>query len=132
LRAPLWELSLKGALEDASTGCDSLDSYFNVIELDERMPFAISDELKVELIPTVHIPNKPSFALLLNEHVFYSSDMTFDAPLLQELVDSRRCEHILHECQLTGVGEVHTTLDELLTLPESIQERIWLMHYGDN
>lgn len=132
LREALWETSLKGALEDHSTGCDSLDCYFDVVEIDARVPFAVSEGLTVELLPTLHIPNKPSYALLFNETVFYSSDMTFDPGLLTELTDAGRCSHILHECQLTGPGIVHTTLEELLTLPEALQRRIWLMHYGDN
>ena len=132
LRVPLWETSLKGALEDHSAGCDSLECYFDVVEVEERVPFAIHEGFQVELIPNLHIPNKPSYSLLLNESVFYSSDMTFDPGLLTELTNAGRCRHILHECQLTGPGLVHTTLDELLTLPESLQERIWLMHYGDN
>ncbi|TLS48280.1 ribonuclease Z [Paenibacillus antri] len=132
IREALWETSLKGALEDLSTGCDSLDCYFDVVEIDEGVPFEISDGFVLELIRTLHIPNKPSYALLLNEIVFYSSDMTFDPALLTDLTNAGRCKHILHECQLTGPGLVHTTLDELLTLPEAIQERIWLMHYADN
>ncbi len=132
LRAPLWETSLRGTLEDHSTGCDSLDSYFDVVEIEESTPFALRDGFAVELIPTRHIPNKPSYSLLVNESVFYSSDMTFDPDLLTDLTNGGRCKHILHECQLTGPGLVHTTLDELLTLPESLQEKIWLMHYGDN
>ena len=72
-----------------------------------------------------------SFSILLNDHIFYSGDLTFDAALLQDLVHKRKCDHILHDCQLDGAGTVHTTLTELLTLPEDIQERVTLMHYGD-
>lgn len=128
---PLWNHTLKGALEDPSTGCTSLDSYFECIPLEAGKPFAINASLEIELIPTQHIPGKPSFGILLNQTVFYSSDMTFDAALLHRLTEQGRCKYILHECQLTGPGTVHTTLEELLTLPEALQERIFLMHYGD-
>lgn len=129
---PLWENALKGALEDRSSNCDSLDCYFDVRPLDPGVPVAVHEGLTVELIPTKHIPNKPSFSVLLNDIVFYTSDMTFDPDLLARLVETGRCKHILHDCQLVGPGTVHATLDELLTLPESLQERIWLMHYNDN
>lgn len=126
---PLWEKTLRGAMEQ--DGLDTLDAYFDVRPLREREPARLSDHLTIELFPTKHIPGKPSYAVLINESVFFSSDTTFQPELLQALVDSGRCRHILHECQLSGPGEVHTTLQELLTLPESLQERIWLMHYGD-
>ncbi|MBW4841220.1 MAG: ribonuclease Z, partial [Paenibacillaceae bacterium] len=48
-----------------------------------------------------------------------------------KLVRERGCRRILHEVQLTGRGEVHTTLQELLTLPPEIQSQTLLMHYGD-
>lgn len=128
---PLWDFTLKGALEDPSSGCTSLESYFNVHALEAGQAYPIHDSLSIELIPTKHIPGKPSFGVLLNQTVFYSSDMTFDADLLHRLTEQGRCKYILHECQLTGPGRVHTTLEELLTLPEQLQERIYLMHYGD-
>jgi hydroxyacylglutathione hydrolase len=129
---PLWESSLKGAMEDQSESCDSLDCYFHVHPMEQNQPIHLHDNLTVQLIPTKHIPGKPSYAVLINEAVFYSSDMTFDPKLLAELTEAGRCRHILHECQLTGAGQVHTTLKELLTLPEFLQERIWLMHYNDD
>ena len=57
--------------------------------------------------------------------------MVFDPILLNQLVNERDCEVILHECQPQGPGEVHTTLDEPLSLPQEIQERTYLMHYSD-
>lgn len=128
---PLWETTLRGGMEEQSSGCNSLDCYFHVTTFEPGTPFKLHDQLTIELIQTKHVPNKPSHALLINDNVFYSSDMVFDPDLLHKLVGTGRCKHILHECQLTGQGYIHTTLSELLTLPESMQERIWLMHYGD-
>ncbi|MNR62384.1 hypothetical protein D3C85_1843900 [compost metagenome] len=39
---------------------------------------------------------------------------------------------MFHDCQLTPPGLVHTTLEELMSLPEHLQQLIWLMHYADN
>jgi len=128
----LWEHTLKGGLEDTSGHCDSLDCYFNVQLLDEQSPYQINENFTVELIRTQHIPGKPSYGVLINDSVFYSSDMTFAPQLLTDLVSQGRCKHIMHDCQLSGQGVVHTTLQELLTLPVTLQERIWLMHYGDD
>ncbi|MNW17389.1 hypothetical protein D3C71_2165650 [compost metagenome] len=38
---------------------------------------------------------------------------------------------ILHDCQLGGSGVVHTTLEELMSLPEDVRRIIKLMHYSD-
>ena len=132
IEKPLWENALKGALEDRSSGSVSLSDYYDVFPLRANEPAALLDGLQVTLIPTKHIPGKPSFALLLNDCVFYSSDMTFNPELLTRLADSGRCRHILHDCQLRGPGVVHTSLEELLTLPDKLQRMIWLMHYDDD
>jgi hypothetical protein len=40
-------------------------------------------------------------------------------------------EVIFHDCQFY-TGGVHTSLDELITLPEEIRRKTYLVHYGDN
>ncbi|WP_274361610.1 MBL fold metallo-hydrolase [Paenibacillus thermotolerans] len=127
----LWNSTLKGAMEVVEQGLDTLDAYFQVIPVEPRKPTALSEGLTVELIPTLHIPGRPSYGVLMNDTLFYSSDLVFDEALLTSMIDEGRCRHIMHDCQLIGKGEVHTTLTELLSLPPRIQERIWLMHYGD-
>lgn len=128
----LWENTLRGAMENRAEGCDSLSCYFDVRLVQEQEPFSVADGLTIELIPTNHIPGKPSYALLINDTLFYSSDLTFDPDLLINLVRNRRCKQLMHDCQLKGTGQVHTTLEELLTLPLDVQERIMLMHYDDD
>ena len=132
IEKPLWEHALKGSMEDPSTGCTSLSDYFDVDILRANEPAELFHGLTVTLIPTRHVPGKPSFAVLLNDCVFYSSDTTFDPELLARLADSGKCRHILHDCQLRGQAVVHTSLSELLTLPPKLQRMIWLMHYEDD
>ncbi|MHA0858221.1 MBL fold metallo-hydrolase [Paenibacillus sp. CMAA1364] len=127
---PLWENSLKGGCYQQGE-IHSLEDLFDVRTLQPLQAYRISDNITVELMPTKHIPGKASFSIYMNNSLFYSADMTFDPTLLQSLVQERGCTTILHECQLQGVGEVHTTLQELLTLPNEIQQMIYLMHYGD-
>ncbi|GGH25969.1 MBL fold metallo-hydrolase [Paenibacillus segetis] len=126
---PLWENTLKGGM--GQDGADSLEDYFEVRRLTEGHPITLCPNLTIELIQTPHIPGKNSFSLYINDEVFYSADMTFQPELLQQLVYRRGCRKILHEVQLTGPGEVHTTLQELLSLPKDIRAKISLMHYGD-
>ncbi|MFK7696139.1 MBL fold metallo-hydrolase [Paenibacillus sp. HJGM_3] len=127
----LWEHSLKAGLVHSFDGQLTLDSYFEVVPLAAGVRQEIHPGLSVELVRTKHYPNMPSYSIILNDSVFYTSDMTFDAALLEEIVHKRGCKTILHDCQLIGSGLVHTTLEELLSLPLDIQERIMLMHYGD-
>lgn len=131
LIAPLWDHSLKAGLEDGQYG-PNLSSYFDVVPLAEGRPQELLPGIAVEIIQTEHIPNKDSFSLLLNGNVFYSADMQFHAELIRSLVEDKGYGAVLHDCQLEGKPTVHATLDELLTLPAHVQEKIMLMHYGDN
>lgn len=132
LITPLWEHTLRGGMENHGEGAVALADYFDVVALPERETHSIAPGFAVELLSTRHIPQKPSYAVLVNGKLFFSSDTVFDRPLLEELYYKRGCTHLLHECQLAGEGVVHTTLAELLTLPEEMQQAIWLMHYNDD
>ncbi|CAM3785294.1 MBL fold metallo-hydrolase [Marinicrinis lubricantis] len=125
----LWENGLKAGMEDSEH--TQLEDYFEVRAVKPEQTFEWLPGLVAELIQTKHIPGKKSYSLKLNRSLFYSADMTFHPELLKRLVHDEGYQYILHECQLTGEGAVHTTLEELLTLPESIQRITMLMHYGD-
>jgi ribonuclease BN (tRNA processing enzyme) len=126
----LWEHTLKGGLQQEEG--DTLDDYFDVRPLAEGQPTELLPGLRVELLRTRHIPNKPSYSLLLNHTFFYSADMVFDGELLSRLVSERGVSLIFHDCQLHPPGVVHADLAKLLTLPEHLQQKIFLMHYDDN
>ncbi|MEV3528272.1 MBL fold metallo-hydrolase [Paenibacillus larvae] len=133
LREAVWEHVLKGGMENIGDGLTQLEDYFHVHVLEERKPFQLAPDLQIELIRTRHIPHKPSYSLVINNQMFYSADMVFTPELLiKEMVKERNIRYILHDCQFTPPGAVHATLEELLTLPEEIQSRVYLMHYGDN
>lgn len=129
LVTPLWENTLKGGL--SQEGIASLEDAFEVRTLSEGKQHRLSPSLSIEIIQTPHIPGKASYSLYINEEIFYSADKTFQPDLLDRLVKERHCRKILHEVQLTGEGVVHTTLDELLSLPPELRRKIMLMHYGD-
>ncbi|WP_427189119.1 hypothetical protein, partial [Bifidobacterium longum] len=63
--------------------------------------------------------------------MFYTSDTVFDKDLIA-FATSNRYERIFHDCQLY-TGGVHASLEELLEgIPETVQRRVMLMHYGDD
>jgi hydroxyacylglutathione hydrolase len=132
LRDPLWDHSLKGGLDNPAEHINSLDDYFQVHEISEGVRYEIVAGLTLETFATKHIIGKPSYALLFNDHFFYSADTCFDRKLLESLFYQRKCNTIFHDCQLWNPETVHATLDDLLTLPIEMQKIIFLMHYGDN
>lgn len=129
LRETLWEHTLKGGL--AQGPLQSLDDFFDVREMPIGKPVAIAPGIVVEPIRTTHIEGRLSYSFIINGRFFYSADMVFTPSLLHSLADDRGIEHMFHDCQLVSPGEVHATLDELMTLPEELQKRIRLMHYND-
>lgn len=125
---PIWEYTLRGGLTQEHLS--SLSDFFEVRPVKAGETYELANGLSVKLIPTKHIAGKASFSFVFNERFFYSADMRFDDKLLQELVNGG-VETIFHDCQLESPGVVHASLEELLTLPDDIQEKTWLMHYGD-
>ncbi|MDF2717719.1 MAG: ribonuclease, partial [Paenibacillus sp.] len=131
LIAPFWEHSLKGGLEFGADRRQSLGDFFHIVPLSVGVPKEIHPGFRLEILPTRHFLDMPSYSVILNDQLFYSGDTVFDPELIRT-VHERGCLYLLHDCQLEGHGLVHATLAELLTLPEEIQQKTWLMHYGDN
>jgi hydroxyacylglutathione hydrolase len=131
LKQPLWNHMVERGLIQKKKA-SSLEEVFNVTTLVPDTEYKLSPAIAVELIPTKHMPGRDSYSLLLSGSTFYSADMIFQPELLKSLVRERGVRKILHDCQLTGRGQVHTTLEELLSLPEDIRRMIKLMHYSDD
>lgn len=125
---PIWEYTLRGGLTQENL--KSLHDFFEVKPLKAGQTYELAERLTVKLIPTKHIAGKASFSFVFNGRFFYSADMKFDGKLLQELADGG-VDTIYHDCQLESPGVVHASLEQLLTLPDAIQKKTWLMHYGD-
>lgn len=128
----LWENTLKGGMYNPADGFNCLEDYFDVILIEENEPIAIHPGLTIECTITLHIPHKLNYSFFINSRTFYSADTQFNEEfLIKEVIHKRNCHTILHDCQLSGHGFIHATLEELLTLPEHVQNRIYLMHYND-
>lgn len=127
---PLWQHLVDKGLT-AKAGAARLTDMFEIKPLQDKLYCELSEDITLKLIRTPHIQGRDSYSLLLNDEVFYSADMTFQPKLLMKLVRKDGVRKILHDCQLSGPGHVHTTLKELLTLPEDVRKLILLMHYSD-
>ena len=78
-----------------------------------------------------HIPTFGLKARFGGKALGYSSDTFFDLGLIEFLKD---CDMIIHECDIQRRPPhrgIHTDYNELLRLPESVKERIFLIHYPD-
>ena len=140
LKEPLWNNSLSGGLELSSdesgqpiTCC--FEDYFDISEIDENW-FEL-DNIKIKPFQVDHVPGKESYGVIVRDQetgkqIIFTCDVknklsqfTTDAEFLDGI--------IVHDCQLLndGQGRVHTPLDVILTYPESVLERTYLIHYGD-
>lgn len=128
LAESLWLHTLRGGL--TQEGIDQLEDVFEVIAVEPGTSYSLTDHITIEFIETPHIAGKHSYSILFNRSFFYSADMRFQPELLLKLVDNG-VQIIWHDCQFIEPGEVHATLSELLSLPQHVQQRISLMHYGD-
>ncbi|AIW03283.1 metal-dependent hydrolase [Bacillus phage Mater] len=128
----LWAKCLAGGL--GSEG-DGLSSYFNVHILHEPgqsiKPYPSICFLPLKIFPTAHVKGMDSYAIGIGDHLFYTADTLFDLLLLEQ---ADKYNFIFHDCQMSEAKptNVHACIEELLTVPDELQERIFLMHYGDN
>ncbi|MBE0617897.1 MAG: MBL fold metallo-hydrolase [Proteobacteria bacterium] len=112
-----------------------LHTYFRVEPLVSRAPTPLGS-VELTAFPTPHAPGRPSFGFLLRDAVTRQSamltcDSRLDRDNLEQWGADAAC--VFHDCQLSGgPAGVHATLDELLLLPSHWQEKILLVHYGDD
>ena len=125
----LWENCLKAGMEITADGTCGLADYFNIIKLSTK--HSDNNPRGIKVYRTEHIRHMDSFAYGFGDKIFYSGDALFDLELITHA--AANYEFIFHDCQLFDAKKpVHASLNELLALPEEIQRRMFLMHYGDN
>jgi ribonuclease BN (tRNA processing enzyme) len=148
LRDVLWPMCLRGgaSFNESRDGTNlELEDYWQLaptarVEGADRELAAIEmGGISLRIFRTAHIPDSapswresfPSYGLIIDDRVLYSSDTRFDRELVEGFDREYGFEAIFHDCQLF-TGGVHASLEELGTLPASIRERMTLMHFGDN
>ncbi|MDQ0877889.1 ribonuclease BN (tRNA processing enzyme) [Paenibacillus sp. V4I3] len=127
LKDDLWQI-LRHGLELTTRGKRVLEDYFDVKCVDNAFTVA---GVKFELVPTLHVPDMLSYGLLCNPYFYFSGDTRMDESYIRSIADE--VQTIYHECHMQDDQlPSHTSLDELLSLPESIQAKMILMHYVDD
>ncbi|MDR0826519.1 MAG: hypothetical protein LBN33_01390 [Desulfovibrio sp.] len=131
----LWGESLVAGLRWRMEGerfvAKTYEDYFTPVYLDYEMPFDLGDGIKIEIRRVRHMPETFGLKLTFGSGISlgYSSDTGFMPELFTWWED---CSFIIHEVHFKPDIQWHTSLDELLSLPESVQKRIWLCHYTDD
>jgi len=108
-----------------------LEDYFIPISLEFNEINRVNNlKVKIQYVKH-HIPTFGLKATFGGKTLGYSSDTFFDPSLIEFLRD---CDMIIHECdmqQTTPRQGIHTDYSELLRLPESVKQKIFLIHYAD-
>jgi len=133
----IWENCLRGPMgtvqmKDGSPQEVGLGDYFDITFLRADEPTEI-EGVHVELFEVAHVPNKPSFGLILEGNVGYTSDCRFSQDRIEWLLD-RGVVTLYHDVFFGPAfpGRVHTAYVELATIPREMAEHIVLMHYNDD
>ena len=109
----------------AGTG-QFIDDYANIIAVKDS--FNIQGEI-FNLEKTNHINGMPSHMIIGNDFIFTSDSKVID----YRNINMDNIKYIFHDTQLNSYpNNVHATLDELLSLPEEIREKIYCMHWDDD
>ncbi|MBX9680506.1 MAG: MBL fold metallo-hydrolase [Gemmataceae bacterium] len=130
--ASLWNCTLAGGMEWSRSQTDlkpvrrNFDDFFATTWLDEATPTAVGP-FRVECRQTLH--NIPTIAGRIHaggKCIGLSADTAFDPALIDWLA---ACDLIVHEA---GGPFLHTPLEKLATLPESIRRKMRITHYRDD
>jgi ribonuclease BN (tRNA processing enzyme) len=128
-RADLWPRRLAASIgvlwEGHTFHTQSEADFFDMHELDWQKPIQIGP-FSVQIHPTRH--HIPTAALRISDgtHTLgHSCDTTFYPELIDWLADA---DLILHE---TNLGPAHTQLADLLDLPQTLRDKMLLVHYPD-
>jgi len=121
---PLWD-SIKGGIMHNDEFDATFEDYFNIHPVQKS--FQINN-ISFELIKTNHIKNMLSFGLFFNK-ILFTGDTKFDLQLLNEF--GYRSDLIIHDCTFKS-NPVHTYYKDLISIPETLKKKTFLIHYSDD
>jgi ribonuclease BN (tRNA processing enzyme) len=133
LAEELWEHTLSGGMRYIEGDIASLETFFNVREIDFNR-FFTWDGINFKLVKVVHVKNKcsimPSYGLFFminNQNVFLTTDAQLNL-CLEEFYE--KADIIFHDCETSQFpSKIHAHYEELLKLPQNIRSKMWLYHY---
>jgi ribonuclease BN (tRNA processing enzyme) len=136
LQSKLWDNALQGGLECLGNKYMELSDYFDCHPVAEAGGFGWQD-IHFELVKMPHVMgeecNMYSYGLLAvtadkKKSLFISTDTQFQPDLIENIAE--RASLIFHDCETSAVkSTVHAHYEQLLTLPASVKNKMWLYHY---
>lgn len=131
----IWDKCLSGTMSSIEGEICTLETYYNVHSI-ARNSFFEWEKIKFHLVQTVHIMH--GFALaschglfftVNGKNIYITADTQFVPHLLTHVFE--QADIIFHDCETSPIASgVHPQYDELVTLPESTRNKMWLYHYN--
>ena len=136
---PLWENFLSGLLsryvdKSGKSRVARAETFFEFVPIsftanESDRDTAIND-LRIRPVQVMHIQGAPSYGLIVNDTVFLTTDTVFMPDLLEEISNRFGVQAIFHDCSFRQNQKfLHTTYEELCTLPEDLKQLLILTHY---
>jgi len=144
----LWDMCLRGGSaygEETMGQMLTFEAFWEIerpkilIEFERETYQSNIGNLDIKIVRTMHIPDKSvsykdsfwSCGLIFDNKVLFTGDTRFDLDLIMSYDKKFNFQAIFHDCQLF-TGGVHSSIEELNTLPAEIKKKVYLVHYGDN
>lgn len=143
----LWNQSLRGGCQYSEDGEMTFDDYFNQIKPSEipgtpwPMWEANLGSINVKLFRSFHVTTLPnsfeksqfSVGMIIDNRVLFTGDTQFKPEQLDWILKNYNIECIFHDCDISGYGVgVHTSYEQLNTLPADVKRKMYLCHYNKN
>lgn len=137
LLEPIWEHVLSGGLQTLEEEKCSLDTYFELYNLQDDHHFSWQG-IDFEMVQTTHIFHDkkliPSYGLFFKnarKKIFITTDTQFTPDLYMKYY--QEADFIFHDCETTSFrSNVHSHFNDLVTLPDEIRAKMWLYHHADS
>lgn len=145
----LWNETLKGGCKSSGELSNRkklcFDDYFQQLKPSKlkNYPRPFYDinikNLNIKLFRTKHSFNTfdtwktgmYSVGIIIDNRILFTGDSKYDPEIIEWINKKFNIEYIIHDCSLVK-NSVHACYDELKQLPQSIKNKTFLCHYGDN
>lgn len=137
----LWTDYLVGSLRDLLTPdgqtnmVASLATYFYVSQCGTMKWYEIKEgDLNFVLYQTKHVGVKSNYSILIRNNLTEKQAYFTCDCVVENKHPYRSADLIFQDCSVTPKypATVHTHVEDLVTLPQEVQEKMILVHYGDS
>jgi len=131
----LWNHCLSGGMETIASELATLETFFVPQYLDYPGDF-LWEGINFQLVKTRHVKNNnrlmDSYGLFFTtggRKIFLTTDTTL---VMDEFLPYyKQSDLIFHDCETQNLrSNVHSHYDDLVALPQSIKNKMWLYHYN--